>query len=104
VDPPFILAKVTAMVVSKANPIASTWIRHFFWITGIVVINVDSVIPRTLSTTIYSLSVPLLVLYGIHFTGYPRGLEGYSDSNWISDAKINATSGYVFTLGGDAVS
>ena len=24
--------------------------------------------------------------YGIHYTGYPRVLEGYSDSNWISDA------------------
>ena len=38
--------------------------------------------------------------YGIHYTGYPRVLEGYSDSNWISDAdEIKATSGYVFTLG-----
>ncbi|KAK1646862.1 hypothetical protein QYE76_064667 [Lolium multiflorum] len=42
--------------------------------------------------------------YGIHYTVYPRGLEGYSDSNWISDAKMKATSGYVFTLGGGAVS
>ena len=24
--------------------------------------------------------------YGIHYTGYPRVLEGYIDSNWISDA------------------
>ena len=32
-------------------------------------------------------------------------LEGYSDSNWISDAdEIKATSGYVFTHGGGAVS
>jgi hypothetical protein len=23
--------------------------------------------------------------YGIHYTGYPKVLEGYSDSNWISD-------------------
>ena len=31
--------------------------------------------------------------YGIHYTGYPRVLEGYSDSNWISDAdEIKATS------------
>nr|AAL83349.1 Putative gag-pol polyprotein [Oryza sativa Japonica Group]AAP51927.1 retrotransposon protein, putative, Ty1-copia subclass [Oryza sativa Japonica Group] len=37
--------------------------------------------------------------YGIHYTGYPKVLEGYSDSNWISDAdEIKATSGYVFTL------
>ena len=32
-------------------------------------------------------------------------LEGYSDSNWISDAnELYATSGYVFTLGGGAIS
>ena len=43
--------------------------------------------------------------YGIHYIGYPRVLEGYSDSNWISDAdEIKVTSGYVFTLGGGAVS
>jgi hypothetical protein len=43
--------------------------------------------------------------YAIHYTGYLRVLEGYSDSNWISDAdEIKATSGYVFTLGGGAVS
>jgi hypothetical protein len=43
--------------------------------------------------------------YGIHYTGYPRVLEGYSDSNWISDAdNIKATSGYVFTVGGGAIS
>ena len=42
--------------------------------------------------------------YGIHYTGYPSVLEGYSDSNWISDADaIKATSGYVFTLAGAAV-
>jgi hypothetical protein len=43
--------------------------------------------------------------YGIHYTGYPRVLEGYCDANWISDAdEIYATSGYVFSLGGGAVS
>jgi hypothetical protein len=43
--------------------------------------------------------------YTIHYTGYPRVLEGYSDSNWISDAdEIKTTSGYLFTLGGGAVS
>jgi hypothetical protein len=42
--------------------------------------------------------------YGIHYTGYPKVLKGYSDSNWISDAdEIKATSGYVFTLGGGTV-
>ncbi|XP_024317128.1 uncharacterized protein LOC112271637 [Brachypodium distachyon] len=36
---------------------------------------------------------------------YPKVLEGYSDSNWISDVdELKATSGYVFTLGGGAVS
>ena len=35
----------------------------------------------------------------------PRVLDCYSDSNWISDAdKIKATSSYIFTLGGGAVS
>jgi hypothetical protein len=43
--------------------------------------------------------------YEIHYSGNPKVLEGYSDSNWISDAdEIKATSGYVFTLGGGAVS
>jgi hypothetical protein len=32
-------------------------------------------------------------------------MEGYCDANWISDAEeIYATSGYVFSLGGGAVS
>ena len=43
--------------------------------------------------------------YCIHYTGYPKALEGYCDANWISDAdEIYATSGYVFSLGGGAVS
>ena len=43
--------------------------------------------------------------YDIHYTGYPRVLEGYCDANWISDAdEIYATSGYVFSLGGGIVS
>ena len=43
--------------------------------------------------------------YGIHYTGHPKVLEGYSDANWISDAdELYVTSGYVFSLGGDAVS
>ena len=43
--------------------------------------------------------------YGIHYTGYPRVLEGYYDANWISDAdEIYATSGYVCSLGDGAVS
>ena len=43
--------------------------------------------------------------YGIHFTGYPKVLEGYCDANWTSDAdEMYATSGYAFLLGGGAVS
>jgi hypothetical protein len=43
--------------------------------------------------------------YGIHYSGYPAVLEGYSDANWISDVdKLYATSGYVFTLSVAAVS
>uniref|UniRef100_A0A2N9I4V3 Reverse transcriptase Ty1/copia-type domain-containing protein n=1 Tax=Fagus sylvatica TaxID=28930 RepID=A0A2N9I4V3_FAGSY len=42
---------------------------------------------------------------GLHFAGYPIVLEGYCDANWISDNdETNSTSGYVFTLGGGAVS
>jgi hypothetical protein len=42
--------------------------------------------------------------YSIHYTGYPRVLEGYCDANWIFDAdKIYVISGYVFSLGGGAV-
>ena len=43
--------------------------------------------------------------YGLHYGRYPAVLEGYSDANWISDIKDSkSTSGYVFTLGGAAVS
>ena len=43
--------------------------------------------------------------YGLHYTKYPAVLEGYCDANWISDMKDSkSTSGYVFTLGGAAVS
>jgi len=39
--------------------------------------------------------------YGIHYSGYLGVLEGYSDSNWITNAnEIKATSHYIFTLGG----
>jgi hypothetical protein len=45
------------------------------------------------------------MIYGIHYSGDPKVLEGYSDANWISDAdELKATSGYVFTLGGGVVS
>ena len=43
--------------------------------------------------------------YEIHYSGHHAVLEGYSDSNWISNAdELYATSGYVFTLGGGAIS
>ena len=43
--------------------------------------------------------------YGTQYTRYPRVLEDYCDANWISDAdEIYATSGYVFSLGGGAIS
>jgi hypothetical protein len=43
--------------------------------------------------------------YGIHYSGHPAVLEGYSDANWISDVyDIKATSWYMFTFGGGAVS
>ncbi|CAM8941689.1 unnamed protein product [Rhodiola kirilowii] len=44
------------------------------------------------------------VNHGLHYTRYPPVLEGYSDANWISNDTEKATSGYVFTLGGAAVS
>ena len=43
--------------------------------------------------------------YGLNYTRYQAVLEGYSDANWISDMKdTKSTNGYVFTLGGVAVS
>jgi hypothetical protein len=42
--------------------------------------------------------------YGIHNSGHPAMLEGYSDANWISGVDdIKATNAYVFTFGGGAV-
>jgi hypothetical protein len=43
--------------------------------------------------------------YRVYYSGYPAVLEGYNDANWISDMdELYATSGYLFTLGGAAVS
>jgi hypothetical protein len=43
--------------------------------------------------------------YIIHYSGYPIVLEGYNDENWISGMdELYAMSGYVFTIGGAAVS
>jgi hypothetical protein len=42
---------------------------------------------------------------GIHNIGYPTVLECYCDANWITGAdEIYATSGYIFSLGGGAIS
>jgi hypothetical protein len=46
-----------------------------------------------------------MVNYENHYFKNPNVLEGYSDSNWISDAdEIKAMSGYLFTLEGSIVS
>ena len=43
--------------------------------------------------------------YGLYYTRYSAVLEGYSDAKWISNVKDSKShSGYVFTLGGGAVS
>ena len=42
--------------------------------------------------------------FGIHYSGFPAVLEGYSDANWISDSdESKSTSGYVFNFGGGTV-
>jgi len=42
---------------------------------------------------------------GLFYSGFPAVLEGYSDANWITDSdEMKSTSGFVFTLGGAAVS
>ena len=41
----------------------------------------------------------------MHYSKYPAVLDIYGDTNWISDTKDSkSTSGYLFTLGGGAVS
>ncbi|GKB53375.1 retrovirus-related pol polyprotein from transposon TNT 1-94 [Tanacetum coccineum] len=43
--------------------------------------------------------------YGLHYDRHPAVIEGYNDANWISNIKDSrSTSGYVFTLGGAAIS
>jgi len=42
--------------------------------------------------------------YVIEYSRFPIVLEGYNNANWISDSEVTkSTSGYVFTLGSDAV-
>ena len=41
----------------------------------------------------------------LNFSKFPAVLEGYCDANWVSGSdEICSTSGYVFTLGGGAIS
>lgn len=41
----------------------------------------------------------------LHFNSFPAILESYCDANWVSDNdEVSSTSGYVFTLGGGAIS
>ncbi|GJR18978.1 zinc finger, CCHC-type containing protein [Tanacetum coccineum] len=43
--------------------------------------------------------------YGLSYLGYPSMLEGYSDASWINHVKdSSSTSGWVFLLGGGAIS
>ncbi|GKA23987.1 hypothetical protein Tco_0710020 [Tanacetum coccineum] len=43
--------------------------------------------------------------YSLSYTRYPSVLEGYTNASWISNTKDNSsTSGYVFLLGGGAIS
>ena len=43
--------------------------------------------------------------YGLEYKSSPPILEGYSDTNWISESdEIKSTSGYIFTLDRGAVS
>ncbi|GKE33873.1 hypothetical protein Tco_1453195, partial [Tanacetum coccineum] len=43
--------------------------------------------------------------YALHYDRYLVVIEGYNDANWISDIKDSrSTTGYVFTLGGAAIS
>ena len=41
----------------------------------------------------------------LYYSGYPAVLEGYSDANWVTSVSDNkSTSGWIFTLGGGAIS
>ncbi|XP_074297414.1 secreted RxLR effector protein 161-like [Silene latifolia] len=43
--------------------------------------------------------------YGLTYVGYPSVLEGYTDASWINNVEDHSsTSGWVFLLGGGAIS
>ncbi|GKC33800.1 zinc finger, CCHC-type containing protein [Tanacetum coccineum] len=45
------------------------------------------------------------MVYRLTYIGYPSVLEGYTDASWISNTEENSsTSGWVFLLGGGAIS
>ena len=42
---------------------------------------------------------------GIYFTSHPNVLKGYCDANWVfNNDETNSTGGYMFPLGGGAIS
>ena len=42
---------------------------------------------------------------GLHYSDYSAVLEGYSDASWITNLSDNkSTSGWIFTIGGGAIS
>ncbi|GKC99170.1 zinc finger, CCHC-type containing protein [Tanacetum coccineum] len=46
-----------------------------------------------------------IIDYRLTYTGYPSVLEGYTDASWISNTEDHSsTSGWVFLLGGGAIS
>ncbi|KAK9078203.1 hypothetical protein SSX86_002260 [Deinandra increscens subsp. villosa] len=43
--------------------------------------------------------------YGLYYSGFPSVLEGYTDASWITNSEdYSSTSGWVFLLGGGAIS
>ncbi|XP_077251805.1 secreted RxLR effector protein 161-like [Tasmannia lanceolata] len=43
--------------------------------------------------------------YGLSYSGYPVVLEGYTDASWLTKrVDYSSTSGWIFTLGGGAIS
>lgn len=45
------------------------------------------------------------IKYALSYKNYPVVLEGFSDANWVSDlSEEKCTSGWIFTLGGGAIS
>ena len=42
--------------------------------------------------------------YGLCYNGYPIVLEGFTDASWITQNDGSSTSGWIFVLGGGAIS